>query len=450
MATSHQQDHVLYGDTVVKVEPYGVQAVPPQERHGRPGGQFTLWLGSNLTIADYALGFFPISLGLSWTWTVAAILIGNLLGGVAMALCAGLGPEYGMPQLIVSRLVFGRRGGYVPAFLNYISTIGWFAVNNILGAYGLRILWPGLAFWEASALLVIIQGTVAVYGYNLIHFYERAMSIILGVMFLVVSVIALSHPSRLAVYHPVVHDVWPLFAIIVAAAFSYIGSWGPYAADYSRYLPKTTPRRPVILWSFAGAFVASVWLELVGALVGVLVGANQNPIAALHSVTGSLGDLSVVAIILGGTAADALNIYSNSLSAGALDVKVPRWTLAMVAGLIGFGLSLLGSGSFEAFYTNFLLLLGYWMTPWLGVMFAELYWRKTAPKELSAIAWPGLASFLIGIAVSIPFMSSTLYTGPIATNLHGADLTFYVGFLVAFFTYAIWRRPSSHLDYATA
>ena len=38
---------------------------------------------------------------------------------------------------------------------------------------------------------------------------------------------------------------------------------------------------------------------------------------------------------------------------------------------------------------------------------------------------------LIGLAVSIPFMDSTIYEGPIAIALHGADIAYYIGFLVA-------------------
>lgn len=432
MASESSPAEVQYGERVVKVEPYGVEAVPLAERHGRPIGQLTLWLGSNLTIADYALGFFPIQLGLPWTWTIAAILVGNLLGGLAMAVCAALGPEFGVPQLVISRVIFGRRGGYLPAALNYVSTIGWFSVNNILGAFGLRVIWPGIPFWQAALLLVFVQGVVAVLGYNFIHWYERAMSVVLGILFVIVTVIALGHSRRLFAYHPAVHDPWVLFAIMVAAAFSYIGSWGPYAADYSRYLPPDSGRRAVGGWSFLGAFVASVWLELVGVLVAILAGAAANPIAALGRVTGAIGDLAVIAIILGGTAADALNIYSNALSAGAMDVKLPRWALAVVASLIGLGLSIYGSGRFEAYYDNFLLLLGYWITPWLGVLVAELYLAsRDRLRTVRVVRWRAFLAFVVGIAVSIPFMSSTLYEGPVARALNGADLTFYVGFLVA-------------------
>ncbi|CAB1129366.1 Allantoin permease [Candidatus Hydrogenisulfobacillus filiaventi] len=435
-----------YGERVLQVEPYGVEPIPAAERHGRPWGQFTLWLGSNLTIADYALGFLPVSLGLPWSWALTAILLGNLLGAWALGLCAAMGPAYGRPQLIISRSMFGRAGGYLPGLLNYISTIGWFSVNNILGAFGLRVLWPGLAFWQAALLLVVVQGLIAVFGHNLIHAYERLMSVVLGVLFLGVTGLALAHGRALAAYHPVLKSPWAFFAILVAASFSYLGSWGPYAADYSRYLPADTPRRAILGWSFLEAFLASVWLELVGAAVAVLAGkAASNPLTALHGVMGGFGDAAVVAVILGGTAADALNLYSNALSAGALDIRLPRWTLAAAAGVIGLGLSLLGSGSFETYYSNFLLLLGYWITPWMGVLFADFYLRRRRgdPAAAPRVFWPGLGSFLAGILLSVPFMSSVLYTGPVAAALGGADLTFYVGFLAALVLYLVWTRRTA-------
>lgn len=429
---------VKYGDRVLAVEPFGVEPVADSERHGATWQQFTLWLGSNLTIADFALGFLPVSLGLPWTWGIVAILAGNAIGALALGLSAAMGPTYGIPQLIISRYTFGRIGGYLPAALNYISTIGWFTVNNILGTFGLRVLFPHLAFWQGAVLLVIVQGLLAIYGHNLIHMYERIVSVVLGALFIVATVISLRHPSALAAYHPHGTALWPMFAIMVAAAFSYIGSWSSYASDYSRYLRADVSRARVVRNAFFGSFIASVWLELVGLMVAVIAGSRaSDPIAALHFVMGGFGTVAVIAIILGGTAADALNLYSNALSAGAFDIRVPRWVLAVAASAIGLTLSLLGSGHFETNYDNFLLLLGYWITPWLGVLFADYYFlrrhraaavdtRKTQP-----VVWPGLISFLVGIAASVPFMNAPYYVGPVAKALGGTDLTFYVGFIVA-------------------
>jgi len=61
-----------------------------------------------------------------------------------------------------------------------------------------------------------------------------------------------------------------------------------------------------------------------------------------------------------------------------------------------------------------------------------------------ANAWPrvwwifgvvnGLA--LVGFAAMVPFMNTGLVVGPVANALHGADLSFYVGFLVAGVVYS--------------
>ncbi len=427
-----------YGGQVAKVEPFGVQVITTRERHGSPRSQFTLWLGSNLTIADFALGFLPISLGLSWVWSIAAIIIGNILGSAVVAACAAMGPTYGSPQLMIGRYSFGRIGGYLPGLLNYISTIGWFTVNNILGTFGLKVLFPGLAFWQGAVLLVIVQGLIAVYGHNLIHAYERIMSVVLGIVFLVCTIIAITHASGLTSYHSHLKSPWAMFAIMVAAAFSYIGSWGTYASDYSRYLNPSVSRSSVFGYAFFGSVIPAIWLELVGMAVGVLAGkAAANPIVALHQVMGGFGLIAVIAIILGGTAADALNLYSNSLSAGALDIRLPRPAMAVVASLIGLALSLWGAGAFEQKFDNFLLLLGYWITPWLAILFVDFYVFKRYRiveqdrRNQKPVQWAGLISFIIGIAASVPFMSSTLYPGPIANRLGGADLSFYVGFIVA-------------------
>ncbi|QQE77778.1 cytosine permease [Alicyclobacillus sp. SO9] len=450
MTTSSSSPEIRYGEKVLQVEPYGAEAVAQADRHGKPRTQFTLWLGSNLTIADFALGFLPISMGMSWAWTIAAVVVGNLLGATVLAACAAMGPTYGTPQLIIGRFTFGRVGGYLPAVLNYLSTIGWFAVNNILGTFGLQVLFPHLAFWQGALILVFIQGLLAVYGHNLIHTYERIMAVVLGVLFLIATVIALSHHQALAAYRGGHGSPWVLFAVMVAASFSYIGSWGPYASDYSRYLRPSTSKARVFGFAFLGSFVASVWLELVGGAVAVLAASqNGNPISDLHQVMGGFGAIATIAIILGGTAADALNLYSNSLSAGAMDIRLPRWSLAVTAGLIGLILSLSGSGAFEQNYENFLLMLGYWIMPWLGVLFTDFYFLKRYRAAESdrrmqrTILWSGLVSFVVGFVVSIPFMSGPLYKGPIASALGGADLSFYISFLVSALLYMVLERTSS-------
>ncbi len=122
-----------------------------------------------------------------------------------------------------------------------------------------------------------------------------------------------------------------------------------------------------------GAFLGMVWLEIVGMLAGILSAPhNSNPIAALNTVMGGFSEVAVIAIIFGGIAANVLNIYSNALCAGTLDLRMPRWSLAIMSGLLGFIFSVFGSGNFDTNYTNYLYVIGYWVTPLTGILVADL------------------------------------------------------------------------------
>jgi len=81
--------------------------------------------------------------------------------------------------------------------------------------------------------------------------------------------------------------------------------------------------------------------------------------------------------------------------------------------------------------------------------FARARARGGAPVDLAAESarpqpwWPGLLAFVAAFAVAVPFMDSGLYVGPVAKALHGADLAYYVGFVVALAVYAPLRLRRS-------
>ncbi|MGC8633874.1 MAG: purine-cytosine permease family protein [Candidatus Limnocylindrales bacterium] len=426
-----------YGDRVGTLEPYSIEHVPRAERHGRSRDLLWLWLAANLTIADYALGFLPVSLGLPLGPTLAALAAGNLAGGALLALAAAMGPPAGYPQMLIGRRAFGHVGGYGPALLNWVSTAGWFTVNTILGAFAVQVLAPGCPFAAAALALVAAQVVLVVYGHNLIAAFERAMAALLGVLFAASTLLVLGHAGALAAWHPALGAgrLWPLVGIVLAGAFSYIVSWGPYASDYSRYLPETTDPAHLAPAVFAGSVLASFWLEVLGALIAILAPGQSNAVAALASVLGAFGPFAVLAIILGASAANALNLYSNSLSARALDLRWSRPVLVVLGGLLGLAFALAGAGDFTGFYSNFLLALDYWITPWLAVILVDFYLRgHRRPEGFGAApAWNarGIGAYLLGLAASVPLMSASLFRGPLAAAFGGADLSYFVGFLVA-------------------
>lgn len=442
-----------YGDRVTALEPYSIEHIPLVERHGQSSHLFWLWLAANLTIADYAIGFVPVALGLSLPLTLVALALGNILGAGVLALSAAMGPSAGFPQMFIGRSAFGRIGGYLPAALNWISTVGWFTVNAVLGAFALQLLISWLPFWTAALVLIVVQGLIVTYGHNLIQAFERWMAGVLAVLFAVALLVALAHGSTISAWHP--HPVaggLALFAIVLAVSFSYVMSWSPYASDYSRYLPENSSRGRVIVAVFAGAALASFWVEVIGVLVAILAPGATNSVAALKQALGWFGPVAVIAVILGATTANALNLYSNTMSARVLDIRLSRVGLAGVGAVVGFVLALVaGARNFTQNYTNFLLLLDYWIMPWLAIVLLDFYWlRRREPQDFARSSrwnWRGLLAYVVGVLVSVPFMvpEGISYHGPLAAWFGGADFSYFVGFLVAGAVYAglSWRLAPS-------
>jgi NCS1 family nucleobase:cation symporter-1 len=440
-------------DRPAVTEKAGIEHISDEQRHGSSGRIFTLWFAANLTVADYVIGVLCVqAFGLTVLQSIPVLLVGNLLGGVMLGLSAAMGPKLGFPQMLSSRSSFGRRGNYAFGGLNWISTIGWFTVNTILGVEALEAIYPAINFYAAATGLVAVQALVAIYGHDFIHLFEKVMSVALGILFLGVFILTLPKLGAALSYVPPggstgVPALGPV-GVVLATSFSYLMSWAPYASDYSRYLPASVSGRRVALLALAGGATASFAIEVIGVLVGSLTPV-QGFFQALYSFSGSFGPLAILAIILGAMAANALNIYTNSLSALVLDIKTRRWVTVVAGALVGLALSFVGQANFVVNYQNFLFVLDYWITPWLGIVLVDYYVSKrtTVATASSPVTtdWGAMGAYLVAVLVSVPFMVPALPLGypfgALAFVFGGADFSYFISFFVAVgVAYALRRR----------
>ena len=423
-------------------EKYGIEHIPEEERHGSPSRLFTLWFAGNLTIADYVIGVLStLAFGLTLAQALPILVIGNLLGGLFLGLSSAMGPSLGLPQMLSSRSSFGRRGNYILGGLNWVSTAGWFTVNTILGAEAIQVLLPSANFVVTAAALVAVQVIIAIYGHDFIHLFEKVMSVVLGLLFLWIFVLTVPHLTAAFSFVPPGASPSTLalgsVGTVLAVSFSYLMSWSPYASDYSRYLPSGTSRRRVALMALTGGALASFAVEALGAVVGSITN-SLDYFGSLYRFAGSSGLLAILAIVLGAVAANALNIYTNSLSALVLDVRAKRWATVVAGGAFGLALAIAGGAHFESFYENFLLALDYWITPWLAIVLVDFAVGITTPESaLRARLWnaPALVIYIASIAVSVPFMQPGIRlgfpVGALAYVFSGADFSYFISFGVA-------------------
>ncbi|MDA4128416.1 MAG: cytosine permease [Thaumarchaeota archaeon] len=443
-------------DKPVSLEKYGIEHIPDEERHGSAGRVFTLWFAANLTVADYVIGVLSVLVfHLTVLQAVPVLIVGNLLGGIMVGLSAAMGPKLGFPQMFSSRSSFGRKGNYVVGGLNWISTIGWFSVNTILGTEAIQAMVPNFNFYVGATVLVGVQVLIAVYGHDFIQLFEKAMSIVLGLLFLGIFVLTVPHLNQAVAFVPPGGSVGSAalssLGVVLAVSFSYIMSWSPYASDYSRYLPASTSKRKIATYALVGGALASFAVETIGAIIGSLTLNSRDFFGALNDFAGTLGPLALIAIVLGAMAANALNIYTNSLSALVLDVRVKRWITVVAGGSIGLALSILGGTNFETFYESFLLILDYWIMPWLAIVLIDFFVvKRTTVESLSrtkSFDWTTLGIYFVAILLSIPFMVLPTYTGPVVGALSGwfggADFSYFISFLAAGLVYYLFRERTS-------
>lgn len=450
------EKHVLvregdYGDKVAMVEPGGVEYIALKERHGKPINLFWTWLSPNLEFATIFVGFIAVLFfGLNLWQAATAIILGSALGSITHAILSSWGPKFGVPMMVQSRAPFGFLGNILPAGLNTITgAFGWFIVNSVSGSFALLALFGKSLdlFWLAFLVIVVAQVVIATMGHNLIHVFERWALPLLGVVFgLACIYIFVNGNYGVASTSTAGFGSWLL---AFTAAFGYAAGWNPYAADYTRYLPPDTDRRMVGVWAGLGVFISCVILELAGAVLVTVKGfdANGVPTAQLqHAMPGLIYYLALLSIAIGAVAANAINIYSGTMSLVALGIREMGMTLrqrraaiAVVAGVIGYiGGLYLEAHNYQSNYENFLLLISYWIAPWLAVVLVDYWMNKGDYGDESVFydtrhqRWQGALAMATGLVVSIGlFSNNAIYTGPIPkANAQWGDITFIVGFAV--------------------
>ncbi|UQX88245.1 cytosine permease [Jatrophihabitans telluris] len=439
-----------YGDKVVAVEPGGVEFIPLDERHGRPLQMLWTWTSPNMEFATVGVGILgPLFFGLSFWQSVWAIVLGTAVGAGTQGILSSWGPGHGLPQMVISRSAFGFFGNILPAGINaLVAGIGWFAVNSVSGALALHALVHALPKGGCLVIVVAAELALAFFGHNLVQAFERYAFPVLAVIFVVASIWVLtkSHPGA---KHTASPGGWLL---MFGATFGYAAGWNPYATDYTRYLPPESSGRATGFWAALGVFWSCSLLEIAGA-GAVTAGQSQiDPSSLTNLLPTWLGKLALVAVVVGAVAANALNVYSGSMSFMALGIRLPthaaRAAVALVFGVVGMIVAFGGLNDASK-YENFLLVIAYWIGPWLGVVLVDRWLRRGTDIQAllgdrKYLNWAGPISMALGIVLSIwLFSNQTKYHGVLVNNHPGlGDLTFEVGFLIAAVSYFFLYRAT--------
>ncbi len=437
----------LFGKDSQHTEKYSVEQVPESRRDSKPSSVFFIWFASNLTVGDFAIGFIPVSLGLKLSYSLIAIVSGTVAGGVLLSMMSVLGPRTGLPQMAIGKQSFGIRGGSFLSALQWGNTAGWLTVNVILASFALYLA-IGISYYMIILAIVFIVALTSLIGYRAIRLFEKVMSFVIGFMFVFLMVF-LPVRSIAVIYHAVpLMPVPEIFGITFAASFSYIMSWGPYASDYSRYIRRDAPAASTFSYTLVGSSSATIFAEVAGMIVAVLSkNPAGNPALDLFSVMGPYAIVGMMSLFLGGIAANAINLYSNSLSFISIGIKVKRYVPIIIASAFSLILGIIGFRIFYQFYETFLFMLDYWITPWIAILIADFFIvnrkSKFSERSIPLINKTGIFSYSAALLASIPFMApSGIFEAPIARMLGGVDISYFISFFLAMAFYLSFSRYS--------
>lgn len=452
---------------VPRLEDKTIQPIPLHERHGKARDLFTIWFGSNIMIMTIVTGGLATTVfGLSFVPAIVGIILGNVIGGIFMALHSAQGPQLGVAQMIQTRGQFGSFGALLIVVIVVIMYVGFFAANLVFGGEAMAAVSPDISVDGGIIIIGVVSVVATIFGYRLIHAYARFLSIVAGLALLLAFIWVVFVHGLPASFLDQGNFNWVGFMATVSVSALWQLAYAPYVSDYSRYMPQGTGSAPAFWASYSGCVLGTLFPMILGALVGTLA-VTMGADAGNVEIVGSMGallqpwTLSVVGIFcLGVAASNAMNLYCGVLCSLTIGQTfkpnwLPRAKTRSVAAIILFTFALLISlfarDNFILFYTNFLSFLMYVLVPWTAINLVDYYLLRHGDYRVEdffkrdggvygRFNWVAIGSYVAGALVQLPFSATAIYTGPVAAAMGGVDLSWIVGLVVVAPLYYVAAR----------
>ncbi|WP_033278584.1 purine-cytosine permease family protein [Streptomyces sp. NRRL F-525] len=376
----------------LQVETHGLDVIGDAERKGTPSTLFWPWFGANVSILGLSYGAFALGFGISFWQALVAGVIGIVFSFLLCGFIAVAGKRGSAPTMVLSRAAYGVRGNRLPSVISWVLTVGWETVLTALATMATatvfsRLGWGGGTETKVVALILVGALTVVggVMGFDLIMRLQTVITVVTGVLTIVYIALVADHIHWSTVSAVPAGSAQEFIGALVFMMTGFGLGWVNAAADYSRYLPRSSSSRGVIGWTTFGASVAPLLLLVFGLL---LAGSSStlnkavaaDPIGALTTIlpTWFLVPFAVVAV-LGLVGGAVLDIYSSGLALLSAGLRIPRYLAALVDGVLmiaGSVYIVFFADDFLGQFMGFLTTLGVPIAAWSGIMLADLLLRR--------------------------------------------------------------------------
>lgn len=401
-----------------------------------------------------------LSFGMSLRDASLVILFFSILTCIPPAFMGIGGTQTGLRQQIQARYSFGLYLSTIPLLLNAATVTGFSVVSAIVGGQSIAALNPEHVSTSVGIVVVcLVSFGASLLGYRALHIFNgwtwipNLVSIVIAVgcggkyLHLQSAVPAATAPQILS------------YGGLIAGYFL---TFGGTLSDYSIYHdPRAASRTTVFASYYAGMFVPSVPLLVLGAAIG---GAVPNVpswseayetlgiggvVAEMLTPAGGFGEFVLVLLALSVIGNIAISMYSVALNLQMLlpfFARVHRFVFILATFAVMIPCSVRAAEAWEESLENFLALIGYWAGCFDAVLVEELVlFRRMDYASYDHAVWnvgrglptgiPALLASMMSFALVVPGMAEVWYTGPIA------EKTGDIGFEMAFVVTAVFYFP---------
>lgn len=460
----------------IGVEVTGIDRIPGDERARNKTKQFIhvigLWISASGGLSSM-LSFFlgPTVFGLGLEKTLILGLTGLIFGCFVAAYCSVMGPRSGCRQMVSGRFLFGWWFIKLVCLASIIGVMGWSVVICIVGGEILRSMSHGsVPLFAAIIIVAVISLCISITGIRFLLKVEAYLSIPVTIAFMTLYIAAApkySYFSSADTPFFTSEEVIGTSLSFFALCYSVTSTWGSIASDYYILFPENTPDIQVFTITFVGIAIPTTFVGMVAILIGNVT-INYPPWVATYANAGIGGLLDTVfepwgfggkflliLIFLSLVSNNILNTYSAAFGMQLIGkplARIPKWLWSFVLTVFYLVLAVVGRYSLAAILSNFLPMVGYWISMYFIILLEEnTVFRASRFRHLYTVEFEGVtpenrflcggsdnynfriwnnqkkltrglaatAAFLCGAAGAIVGMAQNYYIGPLATLVKG-------------------------------
>lgn len=465
--------------SITTIETHGVEPIPDAERSATPFDLFRLTFGGANTFATVVLGSFPILFGLGFKQALAATVVGLLAGALILAPMAIFGPRNGTNNAVSSSAHLGVHGRVVGSFLSLLTAIAFFSISVwssgevLVGGAHRAIGLPesDISLGVAYGIFAVMVLIVCIYGFRFMLLVNKIAVIAATALFLLgaFAFAGSFDPSYAGMFGPGADAAtmalfWPAFVGSALIVMSNPVSFGAFLGDWSRYIPRDTPKNKVMGAAFL-AQLATMIPFLFGLVTASIVATKAtsyfdegNYVGGLLAVSPAWYFVPVCLIaLIGGMSTGTTALYGTGLDFSSVFPRFSRVQATLFIGTLAIIFIFIGRFAFDVVQSisTFAVLIVTCTAPWMIVMMIGWYVRR-GWYDSDALQvfnrrqhggrywfnhgwnWRGLLGWLIPAVLAICFVNLPgQFVGPLGDLAGGVDLSIPVGIGLAAILYPL-------------